>query len=133
MGATRILLIGETDAPTVTHCRNCLRDYGFETICVQPNGGAPVARHERPDVVIVDVPSGCEDARRLKADASTADIPIVAMGDPTSEQIEMGASAHCDAFVCKPCIAEELVGCIKALMSDARVISAARDVREPAA
>lgn len=133
MTASKILLVGESDAPAVADCRSYLRDHGFDTFAVQPEGGARIARHVIPDVVIVDVPSGCGDARRLKADAATAHIPIVAMGETTSEQIEMGANARCDAFVCKPCIAEELVACVRALISDARILWAPRTARLPPA
>lgn len=129
MTASRILVVGEADAPAVADCRSCLRDHGFDTFAVQPEGGARIARHVTPDVVIVDVPSGCDDARRLKADAATAHIPIVAMGEASSEQIEMGANARCDAFVCKPCIAEQLVACVRALISDARIVRPARAAR----
>jgi DNA-binding response OmpR family regulator len=131
MTAARIVLVGEADAPAVADCRSCLRDHGFDTFAGPPEGGARIARHVSPDVVIVDVPSGCDDARRLKADAATAHIPVVAMGEATTEQIEMGANAHCNAFVCKPCIAEHLVACVRALISDARIIWAARAESQP--
>ena len=115
----RVLLVGQVTAPAVADCCECLRRHGFETVAVQPERGAVAARDVRPHVVIVDVPSGCGDARRLKADAATANIPVVAMGEATRKEIQMGADARCDAFVSKPCIAEELVACVKALIHDA--------------
>ena len=56
--------------------------------------------------------------RLLKAHAPTANIPVVALSQARREDVERGTRAGCDAFVCKPCIAEELLACVKALLSD---------------
>ncbi len=66
MTASKILLVGESDAPAVADCRSCLRDHGFDTFAVQP-----------------------------------------------------------------ACVAEHLVACVRALISDARIAWAARAARLP--
>jgi len=67
-----------------------------------------LARREHPDAIIMDLAipgiDGWEAARRLKADARTADIPIIALtafamrGDE-----ERAREAGCDAYLAKPC------------------------------
>jgi len=81
-----------------------------------------LARREHPDAIIMDLAipgiDGWEAARRLKADARTADIPIIALtafamrGDE-----ERAREAGCDAYLAKPCRPQairELVGSLLA-------------------
>ena len=61
-----------------------------------------------PDVVLMDlslpVVDGWEATRRLKGDARTAHIPIVAMtAHDGAGELERATSAGCDWFVPKPC------------------------------
>jgi two-component system cell cycle response regulator DivK len=70
--------------------------------------GVAMAVRERPDVILLDLAmpgvDGWEAARRLKADARTADIPVIALtafalrGDE-----ERARAAGCDGYVSKPC------------------------------
>lgn len=67
-----------------------------------------------PDIILMDlslpVMDGWEATRRLKADARTADIPVVALTGHALSGISEGAQrAGCDAFVTKPCLPEDLV------------------------
>ena len=67
-----------------------------------------------PDIILMDlslpVMDGWEATRRLKADARTADIPVVALTGHALAGISDGAKqAGCDAFVTKPCLPEDLV------------------------
>ena len=67
-----------------------------------------------PDIILMDlslpVMDGWEATRRLKADARTADIPVVALtGHALSGMSEGAQRAGCDAFVTKPCLPEDLV------------------------
>jgi two-component system cell cycle response regulator DivK len=69
---------------------------------------------EHPDVILMDlslpVMDGWEATRRLKADARTAAIPVVALTGHALAGISEGAKrAGCDAFVTKPCLPEDLV------------------------
>jgi CheY-like chemotaxis protein len=81
-----------------------------------------LARREHPDAIVMDLAipgiDGWEAARRLKADARTADIPIIALtafamrGDE-----ERAREAGCDAYLPKPCRPQairELVGSLLA-------------------
>jgi CheY-like chemotaxis protein len=72
------------------------------------------AADSAPDIILMDlslpVMDGWEATRRLKADKTTARIPIVALTGHALAGIHEGAkNAGCDAFVTKPCLPEDLV------------------------
>ncbi len=72
------------------------------------------AADESPDIILMDlslpIMDGWEATRRLKADARTANIPVVALTGHALAGISEGArKAGCDAFVTKPCLPEDLV------------------------
>jgi two-component system, cell cycle response regulator DivK len=72
------------------------------------------ANDDIPDIILMDlslpVMDGWEATRRLKADARTAHIPVVALTGHALAGVSEGATkAGCDAFVTKPCLPEELV------------------------
>ena len=67
-----------------------------------------------PDVVLMDlslpVLDGWEATRRLKADARTAHIPVVALtAHDGSGELQRATSAGCDWFVPKPCPPDALI------------------------
>src|SRR3984893_7274429 len=67
-----------------------------------------------PDIILMDlslpVMDGWEATRRLKEDARTNRIPVVALTGHALAGISEGAiKAGCDAFVTKPCLPEDLV------------------------
>ena len=88
---------------------------GFDVI--EAGDGAEAIDHtsaQLPDVVLMDlslpVVDGWEATRRLKADARTSHIPIVALtGCDGSGELEKATQAGCDWFVPKPCPPHALV------------------------
>ena len=67
----------------------------------------------RPDVILMDLSlpgiDGWEATRRLKGDARTRDILVLALTGHALEGAEQGAkAAGCDAFLTKPCLPEDL-------------------------
>ena len=81
------------------------------------------AADERPDIILMDlslpVMDGWEATRRLKADARTSSIPVVALTGHALAGISEGAKqAGCDAFVTKPCLPEDLVKEIRKVLDD---------------
>jgi two-component system, cell cycle response regulator DivK len=88
-----------------------------------------------PDIILMDlslpVMDGWEATRRLKADARTAHIPVVALTGHALAGISDGAKkAGCDAFVTKPCLPEDLVKEIRKVL-DQRAASAASSTTAP--
>jgi two-component system cell cycle response regulator DivK len=86
-----------------------------------------------PDIILMDlslpVMDGWEATRRLKADARTASIPVVALTGHALAGISEGArNAGCDAFVTKPCLPEDLVKEIRKVLDNSSA-NAAKKVR----
>lgn len=74
-----------------------------------------------PDLIVMDLSlpgiDGWEATRRLKADARTKHIPILALtGHALAGYSEGARQAGCDAFVTKPCLPEELLAEIKRVL-----------------
>jgi two-component system, cell cycle response regulator DivK len=68
----------------------------------------------KPDLILMDLSlpgmDGWEATRRLKADASTQHIPVVALtGHALAGASEGARRAGCDSFVTKPCLPDDLV------------------------
>ena len=88
---------------------------GFEVVQAA-NGVEAIERalSTLPDIILMDLSlpmmDGWEATRRLKADARTASIPVVAVTGHALEGNSLGAKkAGCDSFVIKPCLPEDLV------------------------
>jgi CheY-like chemotaxis protein len=78
-----------------------------------------------PDLIVMDLSlpglDGWEATRRLKADARTRHIPVVALTSHALEGFSEGArAAGCDAFVTKPCLPDQLVAEIRRQLSTTR-------------
>lgn len=74
-----------------------------------------------PDVILMDLAlprmDGWEATRRLKTDARTQAIPVVALtGHALAGHAEGARQAGCDVFVTKPCLPGMLVDEIRRLM-----------------
>ncbi len=79
-----------------------------------------------PDIVLMDLAlprmDGWEATRRLKADARTRHIPVVALtGHALAGHADGAREAGCDAFVTKPCLPDALVAEIRRLLDQHRV------------
>ena len=96
---------------------------GFDVI--EAGNGADALVHtaaHRPDVILMDlslpVLDGWEATRRLKTDARTAHIPVVALtAHDGSGELQRATSAGCDWFVPKPCPPDALVTEIRRVLA----------------
>ena len=75
-----------------------------------------------PDIILMDLAlprmDGWEATRRLKDDARTKHIPVVALtGHALAGHAEGARQAGCDAFVTKPCLPDALVAEIQRMLS----------------
>ena len=103
------ILVAEDDVDNRRIVVKVLTVEGHETLeAADGRTTVEIARRERPDLILMDLAmpgmDGWEAARQLKADAETADIPIIALtalamrGDE-----ERARQAGCDAYLSKPC------------------------------
>ena len=74
-----------------------------------------------PDLVVLDLGlpdvDGWEVARRIKNDAQTKDIPIIAFSGRSMQHEQVSAlRAGCDVYLTKPCAPDKLLGAIQKLL-----------------
>jgi CheY-like chemotaxis protein len=82
-----------------------------------PDALAMVAQH-RPDLIVMDIMlpgmSGLEVIRRLKADAATSSIPVIALTTlAMAGDMEQIKTAGADGFVAKPINPDMLISALK--------------------
>ena len=121
---TRILLVEDNE----TNCDMLLRRLqrlGYE-VAGAGNGvsGIAAAQSHAPDVILMDLSlpemDGWEAARRLKANALTREIPIIALTAYASESDRTKAlEAGCDDYETKPLDLEQLLKKIRTLTREA--------------
>ena len=81
-----------------------------------------LARSARPSVIIMDISvpivDGLEVTRRLKADPSTASIPVIAI---TAHALPADRArcleAGCDGYLAKPCEPQAVVAAVRGFLS----------------
>jgi DNA-binding response OmpR family regulator len=90
------------------------------------------AMSSRPDLVVLDLGlpdvDGWEVARRLRRDAQTKDIPIIAFSGRSMHHEQISAlRAGCDVHLTKPCPPDQLLGAIQKLLGRAKSRVEVRD------
>ena len=99
-----------------------LQRRGYQVVlAVDGQSGVEMAQNQAPDLVLMDmslqVLDGWEAARRLKADAPTKHIPIIALtAHAMSGDREKALDAGCDDYDTKPIELPRLLGKIEALL-----------------
>lgn len=96
---------------------------GFDVI--EAGNGEDAVTHgtaHSPDVILMDlslpIVDGWEATRRLKADARTAHIPVVALtAHDGSGELQRATSAGCDWFVPKPCPPDALLTEVRRILA----------------
>jgi two-component system cell cycle response regulator DivK len=98
---------------------------GYEVvIAVDGQQGVDMARVEKPDLVLMDmslpVLDGWEATRRLKAEADTRGVPIIALtAHAMAGDREKAMEAGCDDYDTKPIELPRLLGKIEELLGKA--------------
>jgi two-component system, cell cycle response regulator DivK len=118
-----LLLIAEDDAALRGLYAKHLSICGFDVI--EAADGADAIQNAsalQPDVVIMDLSlpilDGWEATRRLKSDARTAHIPVVALtACDNSPDLQRATLAGCDWFIPKPCPPDALLTEIRRLLT----------------
>jgi two-component system cell cycle response regulator DivK len=114
MPGKRILVI-EDHEENRRLLRDLLTSFGYELIeAVTGEEGLTAAEAERPDLVLMDIQlpgiDGYETTRRIKANPSLREIPVIAVTSYALSGDDVKAfAAGCDAYVTKPFDPAELL------------------------
>ena len=102
------VLVAEDNPLSMKLFNDLLEAHGYATLRAETGPQAlDLARTGRPDLILMDLQlpdlSGFEVIRRLKDDAGTGSIPIIAMTASAIPGVERQAmDSGCDAFIEKP-------------------------------
>ena len=125
----KILLVEDNEMNRDMLSRRLQRK-GYEVVlAVDGQSGVEMTQTEAPDLVLMDmslpVLDGWEATRRLKADAVTRHIPVIALtAHAMSSDREKALEAGCDDYDTKPVELARLLGKIEALLSGSQAASA---------
>ena len=117
-----VLLLVEDDEMNRDMLSRRLMRRGYEVvIAVDGQEAIALTQSEKPDLILMDISlpvmDGLEATRRLKADAETASIPIIALtAHAMSGDREVALSAGCDEYDSKPIELPRLLEKIEALL-----------------
>ena len=117
----RILLVEDNEMNRDMLSRRLLRK-GFEVVIAEDGAlGVAHATSDSPALILMDmslpVIDGWEATRRLKADAATAHIPIIALtAHAMSEDRDKAMAAGCDDYDTKPIDLDRLLAKIASLL-----------------
>jgi two-component system cell cycle response regulator DivK len=104
---TKILLVEDNEDNLLIYS-TILRHYGYEVIEARDGcAGVEAGKRELPDLILMDVSiplmDGWEATRRLKADPTTAHIPIIALtAHALASDQQKAIEAGCDGYIAKP-------------------------------
>jgi CheY-like chemotaxis protein len=118
----RILLVEDNEMNRDMLSRRLIRNGHTVLLATDGQQAMDMARTEQPDIVLMDmslpVIDGWEATRRLRVDARTASLPIIAL---TSHAMvgdrERALAAGCDDYDTKPIELPRLLGKIAALLA----------------
>jgi CheY-like chemotaxis protein len=119
----KILLVEDNEMNRDMLSRRLARN-GFEVVMAVDGGqGVAMASSEKPDLILMDmslpVMDGWEATRRVKAEAATSAIPVIALtAHALVEDREKAKAAGCDDFDTKPVELPRLLEKINRLLGE---------------
>lgn len=131
------VLVVEDDPDVCDVLMRMLRRAGH-TVRSASNGADAVvlAQEQRPDIILMDLVlpmmNGLAATRRLKADARTAHIPVLALsGRGLADDEARARGAGCDGFITKPFALEHLLAQVASFAGRDDPVGGADDQWEP--
>jgi DNA-binding response OmpR family regulator len=110
----RLVLVADDDEDILVLVRTVLERAGYEVVVARDGAEAVAAAQERcPDLAVLDVSmpelDGLEVLRRLRADASTSDVPVLLLSARVQEDdVARGFATGANGYVQKPFSPREL-------------------------
>jgi two-component system, cell cycle response regulator DivK len=123
MSGRTVLLIEDNEDNRIVYS-TILRHYGYTVVeALTGEEGIAAAQSDRPDLILMDIGlpgvDGWEATRRLKADDSTRQIPIIALtAHAMAEHREQALEVGCDAYLAKPVEPREVLAQVKMMLGD---------------
>ncbi|MCH8921748.1 MAG: response regulator [Planctomycetes bacterium] len=120
---SKILLV-EDDPLNVDMLSRRLKKRGYEVVvAVDGEQAVALGKSDCPDLILMDlgipVIDGWEATRRLKADPTSAGIPVIALtARAMPEELQSAREAGCDDCDTKPIDLERLLGKMQALLNE---------------
>jgi CheY-like chemotaxis protein len=120
---TKILLVEDNEMNRDMLSRRLMKKKYEVAIAVDGKQGVDMATSENPDIILLDmslpVMDGWQAAQILKADATTQDIPIIALtAHAMAGDREKALEAGCDDYDTKPVEFKRLLGKIQTLLDN---------------
>jgi two-component system cell cycle response regulator DivK len=117
-----LILIVEDNDKNLKLVRDVLQVKGYETIeAGSAEDGIELARSRKPDLVLMDIQlpgmNGIDALKVLRADASTAHIPVIAVTASVMQQDRnLITEAGFDGYIGKPINLREFVDTVRAVL-----------------
>lgn len=125
IATSKRILVVEDNELNMKLLNDVLEAHGYEVLSTG-RGEVAVewAREYHPDLILMDLQlpdlSGLEATQLLKSDATTQDIPVIAVTAFAMAGDEKKALAHgCDGYVAKPIVLREFLNLIAGFMGQA--------------
>ncbi len=121
---TKMILIVEDEPKNLTLLRDLLQVSGYKTIeATDGDKGVELAKSKKPDLILMDIQmpemDGLEATRILKVDATTSNIPILALTSYAMKgDKERMLQAGCDGYLSKPFDIQELLKQVAKYLSE---------------
>jgi DNA-binding response OmpR family regulator len=118
----RLVLVADDDEDILVLVRTVLERAGYEVVAARTGVEALVlAQERRPDLAVLDISmpelDGLEVLRRLRADASTSDVPVLLLSARVQEDdVARGFATGANAYVQKPFSPRELADRVSELL-----------------
>ena len=119
----KVILLVEDEPKNLTLLRDVLQVSGYKTIeATDGKQGVELAKSKKPDLILMDVQmpvmDGLEATRILKADATTSNIPVLALTSYAMKgDKERILEAGCDGYLAKPIDIKELLKIVAEYLS----------------
>ena len=120
-----LILIVEDNEKNMKLVRDILQAKGYQTVeAITGEEGVKLALERKPDLVLMDIQlpgiNGIEALRQLRADSSTAAIPVVAITASVMQQDKQDVMASgFNAFIEKPINLREFLATVQAAIKPA--------------